>query len=137
KMDQDLLSFLSLEFPATSHRHDTFLDIAGISYHENTISRIYAYFLNYQAKPEIANLFQSELMNVINSKLTNQADLTMVNPWCYLESTTSKGRIDMLIRSHKDDGEIDTGEESVAIVIENKIYHGVGNDLDEYYEHTK
>jgi hypothetical protein len=132
--DTELLEFLSLEFPLEIQREDGFMDIVGVQYHENTITQIYAYFLNTEINPEISRLFLDSLLEVIASKDNRKIDNLEFDDFkCNLEVVTSKGnRVDLVIESKTED-EFSLETKS-ALIIENKIYSGVWNDLQDYYE---
>ncbi len=132
-MEAELIDILILDFPLENERQDTFLDITGARTQENTISRIYAYFLNSR-NHEIRHLFLDTLIELITEKSGESLDFNIGNPYSYLEYPTKRGRIDILVRSHDQNHLPDSGEQSTAIIIENKIYHALLNDLCEYYD---
>ena len=130
-IDKELISLLSLEIPEPEIKKEGFLDIAGVQYRENTITKIYAYFLDQNKNRDIADLFLESLTELVADKLTNEIGFD--DYYCSLEYPTKKGgRIDLVILSSKNDS---AGfDENTALIIENKIYHNVHNDLEDYYE---
>ena len=121
----ELESFFLLPFPKESERETTFLDIINRQTKENTISAIYAHFLDWRNSDKIAELFLSSLQELIKEKSTK--DFNLVDYTVYTEYITkeNKGRIDIVIESK---------ESKSVIIIENKIYHYLGNDLVNYWE---
>lgn len=133
-LDNDLIEFLLLEIPEPKQYDDGFLDIVGVQYHENTITQIYSYFLNRERNPEISDLFLESLIDIVLVKMKQIERLEFDNLYCHLEYRTKKGnRIDLVIESST---EIYVGKQSTksALIIENKIFSGVQNDLHDYYD---
>lgn len=125
----DLREILLLDFPLVETKADTFMDLANVVNHENTISHIYSYFLNREKNQLVAELFLSSLIDVVKQK-KQDFDISFNGHHCYLEYSTKKGnRIDLVISS---DSMIGTTHDS-ALIIENKIYSWVHNDLCDYY----
>lgn len=124
-MTSELTTLLSLQIPESASSPDGFLEIGGIAHHENVNSRIYAHFLNCQHK-EIRSLFLNALLDVIATKTDKKIHFNNYYSWLE-ESTNSNYRIDILIR--------DTGLRT-AIIIENKIYHELYNNLKDYWDHV-
>jgi hypothetical protein len=113
--------------PEFNNREHTFLDIADIGYRENTISAIYAYFLTHK-NSDISQLFIETLVELIQSRGQQFSEFVFEDDYiCHLEYITNKSnRIDILIES--------TGsKEKTAIIIENKIFHVLANDLHDYW----
>ena len=106
----------------------TFFDIAGISHNENAWSDIYAYFFAPNNPHNLGKTFIDCLIRLIKEKNnhTHRFDLpeSVSNVNVYREVATKKdGRIDLLIFA--DDN---------AIIIENKVYHNLTNDLGDYMQ---
>src|SRR4051812_7396545 len=96
--DRHLLDFLALALPTIKPRKDGFMDIVEVQYHENTISKIYAYFLNKKKHPAIAELFLISLLQIVKRR-TGKA-MEFDEHFCSIERQTDKGnRIDLLIES--------------------------------------
>lgn len=97
------------------------LTISGYPNHENVWSNIYQYFLSAHDSG-LSRLFLFALQDCIAGR-----DLNMDSWIDDREVVTEKmGRIDIVIREDRED----TGK---VILIENKIYHTLENDLDDYY----
>lgn len=121
----ELEPFFLSSFPKELKRETTFLDIINRQTKENTISAIYAHFLDWRNSDKIAELFLSSLQELIKEKSTK--DFNLVDYTVYTEYITkeNKGRIDIVIESK---------ESKSVIIIENKIYHYLGNDLVNYWD---
>lgn len=120
-----LLQLLSLTIPKASGQPDGFLEIAGIAHRENVNSRIYAHFLNSHHSG-VRSSFLNALLELVTEKSGKSIDIQSCV--ALLENATDKNcRIDLLIKDH--------GNQS-AIVIENKIYHHLDNDLLHYWDHV-
>jgi hypothetical protein len=91
-------------------------------YHENINSNIYAHFIN-STESEVRNLFLNALLDLI--ALKSPKKIQIFDAYAQTEVKTSTGRLDILI-----EGNIDSGK----ILIENKIYHWLHNDLKEYWD---
>lgn len=122
-MNNDLYSLLATDIPSAPVQPDGFLDITMQGHKENIISRIYGYFLNRAKNEAIANVFIDSLLELVSEECNK--DFSFESYECYLEYGTNNGnRIDILIKS-------ESAQE--AIIIENKIYHGLFNDLEDYW----
>jgi hypothetical protein len=113
----------------------TFFDIAGFPHYERVISNFYAYYLNPEAAHGLGDLFLSSLHALILEKQPGKLILAdTIN--CYIEQEvlTSNGKlIDLVVHEPTNDGK----KTKNAIIIENKVYAHVYNDLTEYYNHIK
>lgn len=124
---ENIKELLAYDIPEFTPPDDGFLEIIGLSHYENTNSKIYAYFLNQQKEPEIAEKFLAALFELIQQKKADKI-ISIDDYEVSTEYATNKGRIDILIE--------DKNNES-AIIIENKIYHHLDNPLEEYFDFIK
>jgi hypothetical protein len=92
-------------------------DIAGYPHYENVASNILAFFLNPNNEHDLGQLMLSSLLNLAAANETNQSNV-QVSREAY---TINGGRIDILIET-----------DNQLIGIENKIYHYLANDLEDY-----
>ncbi len=123
-LTDELYPILELKIPELTVREVGFLELTGQAHKENVNSRVYAYFLDNTLHPEIASVFMKALSQLIKRK--SSKDLSLFDFTCLTEVTTVKGnRIDLLIAN-----------QDSAIIIENKIYHYLNNDLADYYNHV-
>lgn len=119
-----LNELLNLDIPEPDVHQVGFLDILDKGTHENTISNVFAYFLDPSSSPHLAPLFLKSLLEIVGSKSQNK-DLEFTEYEVLRElSTSENGRIDLVIHSA-------LGQS--AIIIEAKIYHSLENDLDDYW----
>src|SRR5690606_13304261 len=99
----------------------TFLDIAKQPHYENVMSNIYAFYFRINEAHKFKDLFVTSLLELIN-KETKQID-SFFDFNVFTEfSVSDQKRIDILL--HNDEQ---------AIIIDNKVYHHLNNDLDVYY----
>lgn len=117
------LSQENLQIPEKQKQEQTFMDIAGISRLEKHWSDIYAYFFNPKENHGLGHLFIKTLNTLIAEK-TGKAKLSMEKFSVIREySVEDDKRIDLLIKNEKE-----------AIIIENKVYAKLTNDLDVYWK---
>jgi len=126
-MNEELIKLLTLTIPSPSTVEDGFLEITRQAHRETVNSNIYAYFLDPNHQKSIADLFLHTLLELIESKVDAPKKLSCSVPTIYTEVTTkNRKRIDLVI-------EDDAAKE--VIIIENKLFHHLHNDLLEYWEH--
>lgn len=125
---QELQEFLNQhEIPKPKKRPKTFLGIAKQPHYENVLSNIYAFFFNDNEVHKMGDLFIKSLLKVAREKGVSKDFSNFYDFNCATEVSTDKGgRIDLLLRN-----------EEQAIIIENKIYHHLNNDLKDYWDSTK
>lgn len=131
KMDlQTLQEFLDHNvIPKIKKRPKTFLGIAKQPHYENVMSNIYAFYFNVNEVHGMHDLFINTLLEIINeSKLGDQKKVNEIIDFDVDTevSTIKGGRIDLLFSS-----------QDHAIIIENKVYHTLNNDLQDYWNSTK
>lgn len=121
-MDNDLFQFSSIDIPPPDNIEDGFLEIINQQHRETINSRIYAYFLDTEKNKAVAQLFLSALLALIQEKA--QKTIELEDFVCYTEVSTGQGRIDLVIENHSKDK---------AIIIENKLFYHLHNDLLDYW----
>ena len=103
-----------------------FLEIIRKQHYENINSNLYAHFLSCGIN-EIRSLFLDSLLSLISEKANKQ--LYFTNEKVSTEIlTASNGRIDFVIEDFNTQN---------TIIVENKIYHELRNDLLDYWNHYK
>lgn len=103
----------------------TFLEIAGFPNYENVFSSLYQFFLSDKTTG-LGNLFLYSLQDCVND---HDFEIKMTSWTAETEVVTKKGnRIDLVILEEGD-------ESSKVVIIENKVYHVLNNDLKDYYNH--
>lgn len=111
------------KIPVIPKRPPTFMEISGYPHFENVCSNILRFFLDTSEIHELHNLVLKSLLQSIGEhELANQLTDTIS---VRREETTIAGkRIDIVIEC-----------DGLVIAIENKIYHWLHNDLEEYHRH--
>ncbi|MBI9063878.1 MAG: PD-(D/E)XK nuclease family protein [Marinilabiliaceae bacterium] len=116
----------STKIPKVFDKPKTFLDIARQPHYENVLSNLYAFYLNKEEEHGFGSLFIDSLMEIIEeSDLGKNIELDFSDTFSIETEypTKSDGRIDLLIAN-----------EEHAIIIENKIYHKLINNLNDYWD---
>ena len=121
KLEQ-LQSFLNQnDIPKIKGKPKTFLGIAKQPHYENVLSNIYAFYFNVNEVHRFRDLFITSLLELINT------DKKVFEAFLNFDVSTEYGvsdqkRIDILLQNNEQ-----------AIIIENKVYHHLNNDLALYY----
>lgn len=127
RYSKELESLRDLKFPECDSRPTGFLEIIDRAYDETINTKLYAFFLDQAKNPAIAQVFIDALLEIVFEKLGKRIPLQKYA--CALEVETDKGNfIDLVILDE---------ENEAAIIVENKIYHHLNNDLKDYWEHCK
>lgn len=98
-------------------KSESIFDVAGYPHYENVSSNILAFFLNPNNEHGLGNLLFSSLMNLAGGSELHQDNVQVSRE----VSTNKGGRLDIVIET-----------DNQIIGIENKIYHHLNNDLDDY-----
>lgn len=123
---QELGVFLDNETIPVTKNKIGFLEIIRKQHYENINSNLYAHFLSCGIA-EVRSLFFDTLLSLIVEKTGKH--LSFINDKVSTEiATKNNGRIDILIEDFHYQN---------AIIIENKIYHHLNNDLLDYWDHYK
>lgn len=102
----------------------TFLSILGKPKDENIISNILSFFFDSNQVHNLGTLFLDTYLECLDDKSASKEHRTVS---VKREVTTASGkRIDLIIETN-----------SVVLVIENKVFHELNNDLHEYALHAK
>lgn len=110
-------------FPQLPKRERSMIEIIGFPNHENVNSSFLAFYFDEKEEHQLQRLFLNALLNLIGLDTEDyQGDFIV-----FREFSTNKGnRIDILIKG-----------DDWAIIIENKIYHWLSNDLSDYWDSIK
>ena len=112
--------------PKPKKRPKTFLGIAKQPHYENVLSNIYAFFFTMNEVHKMGDLFIKSLLEVALEKGVTKEFSNFYDFKCSTEVSTDKGgRIDILLSNDEQ-----------AIIIENKVYHHLNNDLPDYWKST-
>lgn len=125
---KDYQLILEHDFPKIPDKSPTLLEIAGMPHYENVDSNIWAFFLNPHAEHGLEDLFLQSLIALCLRKYKEKGihkELNIINPTIHRElSTNTTKRMDIVL-----------DDENSVIIVENKIFHWLANDLGEYWEH--
>ncbi|BAX82362.1 PD-(D/E)XK nuclease family protein [Labilibaculum antarcticum] len=123
----ELDSFLnSVDIPEIKTKPKTFLGIARQPHYENVLSNLYAFYFDVNEEHGLKDLFIASLSQLIEESEIGKGKEIVFDDGFDIETesaTNDGGRIDLLLSN-----------DSHAIIIENKVYHGLINDLDDYWE---
>ncbi len=109
------LAFRSL--PQTS-RERTFMEVSGNPHYENVSSNILAFYFNPAAEHKLGDLLLSAFFDMAGVRAKPSTGNVVVRREL---STDELKRIDLIVEN-----------EEFTVAIENKIYHWLANDLEEY-----
>lgn len=127
---KDLQDFLDqVVIPKIKKRPKTFLGIAKQPHYENVMSNIYAFYFNVEEVHGMYDLFINSLLECINeSILGNEKKVYEITDFEVDTQVITKkgGLIDLLLSS-----------QDHAIIIENKVFHTLNNDLEDYWNSTR
>ena len=113
---------LTNEFAEEEKREQSFLSIAGMAHYENVNSNLLRFYFDSKEEHGLQDLFLKSLLELIDpNKKLSFIEWTVERE----VSTSIKKRIDLVILS---------ADEDAAIIIENKFYHYLNNDLDNYWD---
>lgn len=118
---QDFLNKSTI--PVYKKSPKTFLQIARQPHYENVISNIYAFFFDVNEEHGMNDLFIQSFIQCITEIRPDKNLVDLIDFDVQTEySTLKNGRIDILLSN-----------ERAAIIIENKVYHHLNNNLEDYW----
>lgn len=123
-MLEDYLKLLQAyqALPSTKQRTSIF-DISGYPHYENVCSNVLAFFLDPEKEHGLGDLILSSLLKLAQHPQEQSIGAASIEREF---STNAGGRLDILIRT-----------DGFVIGIENKIFHHLNNDLDDYQSTLK
>lgn len=116
---------LIYNIPDAAESHTGFLEIINKQNHENINSSVYAHFIN-TSEPLVSDLFLDSLLELVEEKSGKQLSFGEAVARC--EVKTEKGRLDILVSDLRSKNHL---------IIENKIFHWLHNDLLDYWNHIQ
>ncbi|KGK30528.1 PD-(D/E)XK nuclease family protein [Cellulophaga sp. E6(2014)] len=124
---EELQAFLDQnEIPKIKGKPKTFLGIAKQPHYENVLSNMYAFYFKVNEVHKFNDLFITSFLECIKASKLGAAKETLQTFYDFdveTEFPTGKGgRIDLLLNNREQ-----------AIIIENKVYHHLNNDLKDYW----
>lgn len=114
------------EIPKTRKKPKTFLGISKQPHYENVLSNIYAFFFDVNEEHKMGDLFLKSIQDLIAESYLGESKKILFKGDFIIEteySTEKNGRIDLVLYNDED-----------AILIENKVYHFLNNDLKDYWD---
>lgn len=115
--NENLALLMEFESLPKINRSESIFDIAGYPHYENVASNILAFFINPNNEHGLSQLMLSSLLHLAAGDETEQTNV-QVSRETY---TLGGGRLDILVET-----------DNQLIGIENKIYHHLSNDLEDY-----
>lgn len=123
----DLLSYAPK--PVGEPNSFNFFEVAGFRHYEDVVSNCYAFFFGSENPHGLGKLFVESLTELIGEKGLDPPVFEEGECYCQRERGTDKGNfIDLLLY----DQAIESATYQNAIVIENKVYASLYNDLADY-----
>ena len=121
----NLYKLLKLNFPVVKDSELGFLEIIKKGHNENIISAIYAHYLDKKTETGYSSMFLETILEIAHLKLNKKIEISNYEVFTELKTKSGK-RIDIALADLFN---------KTAIIIENKIYHQLNNDLNDYWNH--
>lgn len=126
---EEFLNETTIESSVLSPAADqTLFDISSYPHYEEVISNWYKFFFDPTAEHLLGKLFLNSLIDIIN-----EFDEEFYMDGCRVEReyyTKNGGWIDLLLyRKAEEQNKFES-----AVIIENKVFAGINNDLEDYYQ---
>lgn len=123
---QDLINAFN-KLPSQKPKQPTFMQIAGYPHYENVCSNILAFYFHTNEYHELGDVLIRSLLECYKEELVADRHSPLITNHVHREMRTLAGnRIDLVIEL-----------EDLIIVIENKIFHWLANDLTDYQSHIQ
>jgi hypothetical protein len=124
---EQLQEFLnSASIPKIKAKPKTFQGIAGQPHYENVLSNLYAFYFDVNEEHGFGDLFIKSFLELIKKADPGKDKQLVFDDGFEVETefrTIKGGRIDLLLAN-----------ESNAIIIENKVFHILNNNLKDYWD---
>ncbi len=117
------------DIPKIKRQPKTFMGIAGQPHYENVLSNMYSFYFDAKEEHGLGDLFILTLIQMVQeTEVGKQKNFAFANDLSNeTEFPTKKGgRIDLLLT-----------DDLHSIIIENKVYHTLNNDLEDYWNSAK
>jgi len=122
-------NFLNSDIPNIDDRRKSFLECSGLSYKELVNSNLLEFYFNPDEQHEFGDIFLQSLISFLDDKTRINVEDKFEKVEMVREQSTESGRIDLLIYGYLEDSE----NVKSVIIIENKVYHSIGNPFDDYW----
>lgn len=138
-----LREFVGL-LPKAKEVRKNFIEIAGYPSWENVNSNLLAFYFDAEEEHNFSRLFIESLLDAIEDSTNDSFDRKLFDTEFSVERevSTEKGRIDILLQEKLEEDDENEDEEGKsepqwAIIIENKLFSGLHNDLYDYWNSLK
>ena len=121
--------FLNQDIPEMDIPRKSFLECSGLNYKELVNSNLLEFYFNPKEQHGFGNVFLDSLVSFLDKNTISNVEDKFEYVEVIREQSTESGRIDLRINGYTDDSE----EIKSVIIIENKIYHSIGNPFDDYW----
>jgi hypothetical protein len=133
----ELESFLqSIRWPQLPARQPNFFSITRFPHYENVMSNVYQFFFSTENPHGLGSLCIDALFDTIGEAKKRKGQAwerpTLQHTRVKRELATANGRLDLLI--HDGPTESQWTNASTTILVENKVYHYLANNLGDYWE---
>lgn len=127
--------FATAQWPEVIERRPTFFSIAGFPHYENVMSNVYQFFFRTDSPHGMGSLCLDALLDVIRITKPDFSwqSKSSTGIQAFRELGVSGGqRLDILLHNGPDEN--NWREANAAILVENKVYHRLANDLGNYWD---
>ena len=138
-MNLDWISKLISKLPETSITRKNLIEIAGYPKWENVNSNLLAFYFDENEEHGFQRLFLNSLLDVYESKISSELQRELFETEYTVDrefSTIKGGRIDLVLKEDTQ-GSDNSENSSWAIIIENKTFSPLHNNLADYWESVK
>ena len=126
-------NFLNSDIPEFDIPRKSFLECSGLNYKELVNSNLLEFYFNPDEQHKFGDLFLQSLISFLDDKTRVNVEDKFEKVEVVREQSTESGRIDLLIYGYMEEDE----DVKSVIIIENKIYHSIGNPFDDYWSSVK
>ena len=122
------------DIPVIKGKPKTFLGIAKQPHYEDVLTNWYAFYFDDSEEHGLKGLFIESLMELLLEQINKEGSLLKDKELIFSNTcrastqftTGDRGRLDLLLKSNDS-----------LIIIENKVYHHLNNDLKDYWDTFK
>ena len=137
-MNLDWINKLISNLPETSHTRKNLIEIAGYPKWENVNSNLLAFYFDEKEEHGFNRLFINSLLDLYEIKIGSEIDRELFETDFTVDRevlTDKGGRIDLVIKEESLEND-DNEKPSWAIIVENKLYADLYNNLTDYWKST-
>jgi hypothetical protein len=126
-------NFLKNDIPEFDIPRKSFLECSGLNYKELVNSNLLEFYFNPDEQHKFGDVFLQSLLSFLDDKTRINVEDKFEKVEVVREQSTESGRIDLLINGYLEDND----DVKSVIIIENKIYHTIGNPFDDYWNSVR